>query len=62
VRRRGTHIFLDNRLTDGSKVVSLSAGHHLPPGSFLVLISFGGLVDPWAIVRLEGLGQLKKST
>jgi hypothetical protein len=23
VRRRGSHIFLDNRLTDGSEVVSL---------------------------------------
>jgi hypothetical protein len=24
VRRRGSHIFLDNRLTDGSEVVSLT--------------------------------------
>jgi hypothetical protein len=33
-----------------------------PPGRFLVLISVRGWVDPKAIVRLEELGQLKKST
>jgi hypothetical protein len=31
-----------------------------PPGRFLVLIFFGGYVEPRAIVRLEGLGKLKK--
>jgi hypothetical protein len=33
-----------------------------PPGRFLVLISVIGWVDPRAIVWLEGLGKLKKST
>jgi hypothetical protein len=58
VRRRGSHIFW----TIGSQMAVRSAsraGRALPPGRFLVLISVRGLVDPRAIVRVEGLGQLK---
>jgi hypothetical protein len=44
------------------RLSALRAVHPLPPGRFLVLISVRGSVDPRAIVRLEGLGQLKKST
>jgi hypothetical protein len=40
------------QLTNGS--------YPLPPGIFVVLISVIGLVDPKAIVQLEGLSQLKK--
>jgi hypothetical protein len=31
VRRRGSHIFLDNRLKDGSEVVSLKRRPHFTP-------------------------------
>jgi hypothetical protein len=47
------------------RLSGLRAGRALsppPPGIFLVLISVWGGVDPRAIVRLEELGQLKKST
>jgi hypothetical protein len=55
--------FLDNRLTDGDKFVSPT---HRPlftsPGRFLVHISVRDWVDPRAMVRLGGVGQLKKSS
>jgi hypothetical protein len=41
---------------------ALRASRNLLPGSFLVLISLKGFVDPRAVVRMEGLGKLKKNT
>jgi hypothetical protein len=51
--------FLDDRLTDGGEVVSLTRQSPFTPGIFFVLISVRRRVDPRAIVRLEGLGKLK---
>jgi hypothetical protein len=51
----------DNRLTNGGKVVSLTCRPlFTPQGRLLVLVSVRDWVDPRAILRLEGLGQLKK--
>jgi hypothetical protein len=52
--------FVHNWLTDGGEVVRPCAGPALPPARFLVLIYVRGRVKPVVIVRLEGLGQLKK--
>jgi hypothetical protein len=51
--------YLDNRLTDGGKVVNLTSWQPFTPGRILVLISVKGWVDPRALVLLEGLGKLK---
>jgi hypothetical protein len=48
-----------NWFTDDSDIVSLTRGHILLPGRFLVLISVRCWVDPRAIVQLVELGQLK---
>jgi hypothetical protein len=60
VRRRGSHIFPDIRLTDGGEIGSLTCRLPLPSGIFLVLISLGGWVDIWDTVDLEGSGKSKK--
>jgi hypothetical protein len=55
VRRRGSHYLQ----TMAVRLSASRVGHPSPPGRFLVLISVRDWVDPTAIVRLEGLGQLK---
>jgi hypothetical protein len=54
--------FLDNELTHGGEVISLTRSPPLTPGRFLVLISLSGWVDPRAILWLKVLGQLKNAT
>jgi hypothetical protein len=52
---------LDNRITDGSEVVSLvHQPCSTPPIYFLVLISVRGWSRPQGIVQLEESGKLKK--
>jgi hypothetical protein len=46
----------------GARLSAIRAGRFLPPGRLLVLISIRGWVNLRAIVWLEGLGKLKKST
>jgi hypothetical protein len=41
------------------RLSALRAGRPLPLGSFLILISVRGLVDPSAIVRLEKLSRFE---
>jgi hypothetical protein len=43
------------------RLSAIKAGRPLPPGRFLALISVRGCVDPRVIMRLEELGELKKS-
>jgi hypothetical protein len=61
IRRQGSHS--DSRLTDGGEVVSLT---HRPPFTPQEDSWYSFLLEaestPRAIKRLEGLGQLKKST
>jgi hypothetical protein len=58
VRRRGSHIFWAVGLQMAVRAAS-RPGRPLAAGRFLVLISVRGLVYPRAIMRLEGLGQLR---
>jgi hypothetical protein len=59
VKRRGYHIFYAMGSHMAVRLSILGAGHPLTPERFLVLISVRGWVNLRAIVRLEGLGQMK---
>jgi hypothetical protein len=53
VRRRGSHIFPDNLLTDGGDV-SLAHRPRFGPKRFLVRVSITRCVEPRATYRMEG--------
>jgi hypothetical protein len=55
VRRQGSNIFPDI----SSQLSALRGSHPWLPGKFQVLIALRAWVNPRAIMRLEGLGQLK---
>jgi hypothetical protein len=59
VGRRDSHIVQTIGSQMAVRLSALRAGRPLSPGKFLVLISVKVCVDPRAIVRLEGLRQLK---
>jgi hypothetical protein len=58
VRRRGFHILSRQ---SAHSLSALRTSRPYPPERFLVRISVRDWVDPKAILRLEGLGQLKNS-
>jgi hypothetical protein len=58
----GSHIFRHSTYRWWQGCQPYAPAAFLPPGRFLVLIFVRGWVDPRAIVQLEGLGKLKKST
>jgi hypothetical protein len=60
VRRRGSHIFYKTGSQMAVRMSVLRTGDSLSPRRFLVLYSVRGSIDSRAIVRLVGLGQLKK--
>jgi hypothetical protein len=62
VRGWGSHIYRHFSSQMAARLSTLHASRFLLPGRFLVLNSVRGWVDPRAIVCLEGLGKLKKST
>jgi hypothetical protein len=61
VRRRGSHIFKRLNSQMAVRLSTLCASRALLPGSFLALISVKGWVDARAMLRLEGLSQLKNA-
>jgi hypothetical protein len=62
VRRRGSQIFYTIGSQMAVRLSALRASRSLAPERFLILIYVRGWVDLRAILRLEGLGQLKNPT